>query len=79
MIKRIKNIWFVSFQNIRIEEHDHSRMTKTFANESDAKQFARSKNGMTDKIYAGTINPYQPKRTITSAQIIDWLKEVRDR
>jgi hypothetical protein len=50
-------------------------MTKTFANESDAKKFARSQNGPTDKIYAGTINPFQPKRTITSAQIINWLDE----
>jgi hypothetical protein len=75
MIKRTKHIWFVSFQNIRIEEHDHSRMTKTFANESDAKKFAKSKNGPMDRIYAGTINPYQPKRTITSAQIINWLDE----
>jgi hypothetical protein len=69
VIKRIKNIWFVSFKNI------NSRMTKTFANESDAKRFARSKNGPTDQIYAGTINPHKPKRTITSAQIVDWLEE----
>jgi hypothetical protein len=48
-------------------------MTKTFANESDAKSFARSKNWT--NTYAGTINPYRPKRTITSAQIVDWLGE----
>jgi hypothetical protein len=73
VIKRIKDIWFVSFQNIRIVAHDHSRMTKTFANESDAKSFARSKNWT--NTCAGTINPYRPKRTITSAQIVDWLGE----
>jgi hypothetical protein len=75
VIKRIKDIWFVSFRNIRMEEHDHSRMTKTFANEFDAKTFARSKTGPTDKIYAGTINPHKPKRTITSEQIVNWLEE----
>jgi hypothetical protein len=75
MIKRVKDTWFVSFKNIRIEAHDHSRLTATFATELDAKRFARSRNRTTDKIYAGTINPHNPKRTITPEQIFDWLGE----
>ena len=74
MIKR-KDTWFVSFKNMRIDARDPSRATATFATELEAKQFARSRNLATDKIYAGTINPHNPKRTITSEQVLDWLGE----
>jgi hypothetical protein len=44
-------------------------------NEQDAKAFAKAKLTDGSNINAGTLNPYQPKRIITSAQIADWLNE----
>jgi O-acetylhomoserine/O-acetylserine sulfhydrylase-like pyridoxal-dependent enzyme len=75
LIKRTKHTWFISYKNERIESSDHSRLTETFANEFDAKSFARSKIRGTKDIYAGTINPHHPKQTILPKQIIDWLSE----
>jgi hypothetical protein len=49
--------------------------TETFRNEQDAKAFAKAKLTDGSNINAGTLNPYQPKRIITSVQISDWLNE----
>jgi hypothetical protein len=69
-------MWFVSFKKLE-SLREHARQTQTFATEIEAKKFARSR--MDDKgiaMYAGTINPHWPKRTLSSHQIADWLDEV---
>lgn len=49
-------------------------MTRMFESESEAKQFARAKfdEGLT--VYAGTVNPYLPRRLIPSDGIPAWLE-----
>jgi hypothetical protein len=47
----------------------------TFRTEQEAKAFARAKLAESLNINAGTINPHLPKRTISSAQLLDWLDE----
>jgi len=50
-------------------------LTETFANEREAKQFAKKKIGAAQNLTAGTINPHQPKRTVPSTQVPDWVDE----
>jgi hypothetical protein len=75
---RSKGTWYVSFEPKERLPGQRAiiRKTETFRNEQDAKAFAKAK--LTDgsnNINAGTFNPYQPKRIITSVQILGWLKE----
>jgi len=71
------HIWYVTFEVRRrgvLPERRDPRMTRTFATETEAQKFARSKldEGLT--IYAGTINPYSPRKLIPSHKILSWLK-----
>jgi hypothetical protein len=75
--KRSKGTWYVSFEpNERMP--GQIRKTETFRNQQDAKAFAKAKLADGSNINAGTLNPYRPKRIITSAQILDWLNEPHD-
>jgi hypothetical protein len=74
--KKSKGIWYVSFE--KQGARSNLRTTRSFPNEQEAKAFAGTKLGDGTKINAGTLNPYRPKRTITSAQILDWLNEPND-
>jgi len=78
--KRSKGTWYVSFEpKERLPgERAFVRKTETFRNEQDAKAFAKAKLTDGSNINAGTLNPYQPKRIITSVQICDWLNEPGD-
>jgi hypothetical protein len=50
------------------------RSTRTFADEAEARAFARARYEGGDKtLVAGTINPVVPKREIPSSAIPDWL------
>jgi hypothetical protein len=74
--KRAKGTWYVSCESKeRIGKRAHARMTKTFPNERDAKTFAKTKLAEGMNVNAGTLNPHQPKRTLTSPQLLDWLNE----
>jgi hypothetical protein len=73
MIKRTRHIWFVSYKRVG-SIRESARQAETFASELEAKNFARAR--IDDKnMYAGTINPCRPKRTVSSHQIADWLDE----
>ena len=72
------DIWYVSYRsNItpRREDGERSvvRATRKFKTEAEAKQFAHEiiKNGWS--AIAGTLNPYKPKKTVSSTQILDWI------
>jgi hypothetical protein len=70
---RAKGTWYVSFVPKDRQVRPY-RMTESFRNEQDAKEFAKAR--LTDgcsHVAAGTLNPLMPKRTIASAQIFDWL------
>ena len=69
-------MWFVSYiaTDVSASAPRPARRTKTFSNEAEAKQFARSKAEAGDKtLMAGTINPTAPRRVISSASIWEWL------
>jgi hypothetical protein len=52
-----------------------SRATETFRSELEAKRFAKKKLADNQSVSAGTLNPHQPKRVISFAQLIEWLEE----
>jgi hypothetical protein len=69
--------WYVTFEVQKrglLPKRRSPRMTVTFESESDAKTFARGKldEGLT--VFAGTINPYLPRRLIPSDDIPSWLE-----
>ena len=75
--QRSKGTWYVSFEpKERLPgPRGFMRKTETFRSEQDAKAFAKATLADSSNINAGTLNPHQPKRIITSAQISDWLDE----
>jgi hypothetical protein len=75
--KRSKGTWYVSFEFKErvLEKRSLARTTETFRNEQEAKAFARVRLAEGLNVNAGTLNPHLPKRTITSKQILNWLKE----
>jgi hypothetical protein len=75
--KRSKGTWYVSFESKkRLRGSPRPlRAADTFRTEQEAKAFARAKLADSLNINAGTINPNLPKRTISSAQLLDWLDE----
>jgi hypothetical protein len=75
MANRSQDTWYVSFELPSAVKRGHGRATETFPNEREAKKFARAKLVDTINVSAGTLNPHLPKRTIASAQILEWLKE----
>jgi hypothetical protein len=73
---RSKGTWYVSCESReRVGKRTQSRVTETFRTEREAKAFARAKLADGLNINAGTLNPHQPKRTISSIQLRDWLDE----
>ncbi len=77
MAKQVQNTWYVSY---RLREPlskgaYRSRMSESFPNEAEAKNFARSKLPHVLEITAGTLNPHLPKRIIGPATIAEWLAE----
>jgi hypothetical protein len=80
MARNPKHTWYVSFDiaaNLKPCNRTYSRKSRSFLNETEAKSFAQERLSEGLKVSAGTLNPHQPKRTIASAQINDWLEEER--
>ena len=74
MANKSQGTWYVAFEQ-QMRKRGRTRATETFPNERDAKKFARAKLVETQKVSAGTLNPHLPKRTIASAQMLEWLEE----
>jgi hypothetical protein len=69
--------WYVAFGPDKAVKTDDSatglvRSTKTFKSEVDAKLFAMQILAKGWSATAGTLNPYQPKQIVGSAQIERW-------
>jgi hypothetical protein len=62
--------WFVSYETRGCH---HGRTTRTFQYEGDAKRFASRMLAAEKFPIAGTLNPHQPKRTISPSQVADWV------
>jgi hypothetical protein len=74
MTDKDKDTWYVSFE-AEAGKRAVARVTQTFRNELEAKEFARTKLAQTRNVIAGTLNPHLPKRTIAPAQMLEWLEE----
>ena len=73
MANKSRGTWYVSYEPPG--KRQHARMTQTFPNEREAKEFARAKLVDTRNVIAGTLNPLLPKRTIAATQMLEWLEE----
>ena len=74
--------WYVTFEVQRrgiLPRQRSPRETKTFETEHEAKLFARARRDEGLAVFAGTINPYRPKRLIPSSGINGWLADDQDR
>ena len=71
---RSKDTWYVSFEP-KDRPAGRYRMTETFRNERDAKEFAKTRLTDGSNVSAGTLNPLMPKRTVSSKQVLDWFDE----
>jgi hypothetical protein len=75
MANRPQGSWYVSFRSPPGRKRSFARATETFANEREAKQFARAKLLDTLIINAGTLNPHLPKRAIAPVHVPEWVEE----
>jgi hypothetical protein len=74
--KAMAHTWYVTFEVQKrgtLPRARHPRMTKGFATEAEAKEFAREKLDQGLVVTAGTLNPHLPKRIIPSSAIPVWL------
>jgi hypothetical protein len=75
MANKSRGTWYVSFDLPWARRGRHARATETLPNEREAKNFTRAKLAEARNVSAGTLNPHLPKRTIASAQMLEWLDE----
>jgi hypothetical protein len=75
----MKRTWYVVFAVPKTAKRRGRRVTETFENESQAKEFARQKTAEGLLVNAGTINPHLPKRAIASSDIQRWIEGARER
>jgi hypothetical protein len=75
-------VWFVTFEirkrGLLAKKERRSRETQTFATETEAKVFARSKLEEVRSVFAGTIIPYCPRRLVLPGEIAGWVEEGTD-
>jgi hypothetical protein len=72
--------WYVTFEAQKrgtLPKRRSPRQTRTFQSEADAKAFARTKFDAGLIVYAGTINPFLPRRLIASGDILSWIEQGR--
>jgi hypothetical protein len=54
------------------------RLTSTFETEAEAKNFARTKLREGRMVFAGTINPFTPRRTVPSHDLAAWVADKQE-
>jgi len=72
------DIWYVSYRSNITPRRDSQerrcvRATRKFKAEAEARQFAQEVIEKGWSAIAGTLNPYTPKKTVASTQILDWI------
>ncbi len=70
--------WYVSYRSnimpaLDSERRRVARATRRFRAEADAKQFAEEIVAKGWSAIAGTLNPYTPKKMVSSREILDWI------
>jgi hypothetical protein len=76
------DVWYVTFEVHKrgtLQERRSPRATRTFATERAAREFARTKFNEGLIVYAGTLNPHLPRRTIPSNDVPGWLDDPQHR
>jgi hypothetical protein len=75
--REMPHTWYVTFEVRKrglLPKRRSPRVTKTFETETEAKDFAHARFNEGLVVFAGTINPYLPKRLIPSSDIPIWLE-----
>jgi hypothetical protein len=70
--------WYVTFEVHKrgtLPKRRSPRETRTFESESDARTFAREKFNEGLIVFAGTLNPFLPRRLIPSSDIPPWIEQ----
>jgi hypothetical protein len=70
--------WYVTFEMRKrgiLPKRRTARVTRTFATEAEAKDFARARFNEGLVLFAGTLNPHVPKRLIPSHNVALWLDD----
>lgn len=73
-----RDIWYVSYRSNIMPKRDDgerkfARATRRFRTEAEAKEFAQEIIAKGWLAIAGTINPYKPKKTVSSREILNWI------
>jgi len=69
--------WYVTFEMHKrgtLPKRRSPRETRTFESEAEARAFAREKFNEGLIVFAGTLNPFLPRRLIPSSEIPAWLE-----
>ncbi|MET4386076.1 hypothetical protein ABIB73_001821 [Bradyrhizobium sp. F1.4.3] len=70
--------WYVTFEVHKrgtLPKRRSPRETRTFESEADARTFAREKFNEGLIVFAGTLNPFLPRRLIPSSEISSWIEQ----
>ncbi len=70
--------WYVTFEVHKrgtLPKRRSPRETRMFESEADARSFAREKFNEGLIVFAGTLNPFLPRRLIPSSEIPDWIEQ----
>jgi hypothetical protein len=70
--------WYVTFEVHKrgtLPKRRSPRETRTFESEADARSFAREKFNEGLVVFAGTLNPFLPRRLIPSSNIPSWIEQ----
>ena len=77
-VRKMRYTWYVTFEVHKggtSLKRRSPRSTRIFETEKEAKEFARAKLDQGLIVYAGTLNPHLPRRTIPSNDVLCWLAE----
>ena len=70
--------WYVTFEVQKrgtLPKRRSPRETRTFESEAEARTFAREKFNEGLIVFAGTLNPFLPRRLIPSSNILSWIEQ----
>ncbi|MDE5459511.1 MULTISPECIES: hypothetical protein [unclassified Bradyrhizobium] len=70
--------WYVTFEVQKrgtLPKRRSPRETRTFESEAEARAFAREKFNEGLIVFAGTLNPFLPRRLIPSSDIPSWIEQ----
>lgn len=76
--KNMTATWYVTVELLKsgvLPKPRSSRLTSTSETEAEAKSFASAKLQEGRLVFAGTLNPVAPRRTVLSHHVADWVAD----